>query len=312
MRKNKKLFHSLIFIIAFGILGSLTNILTSMPNNQEQPSVNNKNDIVSTEITENGIKLVLLSSQENNNQNITKVFGYEITPSDATIQDILIDLKYIDGENCDSVMTYTHDQNNKTITLTCLSDFDKQIKMVLTALDNESATATIVIDYVKKILSINLYYQSSIELKYGVKYDNYGLFDLDYLVGPTYSKYTKDKEYTFKLEATVDVEIEQCSEQFNMGLKELFTKFVQCEIMFPSEEQLWNLCSNTKDKYILSSLKNVLEVSISGDVYCVENPSIVSNNSFNKDIFYADIAYDFSEFKTNVDSIVVNNPSIEF
>lgn len=111
-------------------------------------------DVNEIEIKENGIKIKYVSSHKNSEGNEVKTFTYTINPDNATFKEVDISLAYKDGSNCSEVMSASIDQQTKTITLTCLQAFDKQIVLKVFSTKWTDVYSTMTIDYEEKISSI--------------------------------------------------------------------------------------------------------------------------------------------------------------
>ena len=112
-------------------------------------------DVNGIEIKENGIKIKYVSSYKNSEGNDVKTFTYTINPDNATFKEVGISLSYSDGTACSDVMEASIDQQTKTITLTCLQAFDKQIILKVYSTKWTDVYSTLIIDYEEKVSSIS-------------------------------------------------------------------------------------------------------------------------------------------------------------
>jgi len=257
------------------------------------PSVSAGSDSVEDSVTSSAALKVRHLSTATEGSNVIKTFSYSIVPAEATNQAITAEAKYVDGTSCADVVDVSVNANAKTIAVTCKGAFDKVINVKLTSTDNPSATATITLNYVQKILSMTAssyeyeYYGDCIEYTpSAISYDNY--------FSATFSKYTKAQNFTYQIDSmTVNLEnnfigfdtrdCNQAFEEYLCGrIEEAFQN--QTVITFDAKT-IWNL-SNSNAYH--TSLKNGsryasetsydndcgLEFSITVNLSCVENPEV--------------------------------------
>lgn len=277
MKKNysKSLF---CFILCIGVLIGFGRVI----NDSEKPSSSSTHEIISR-----GIEARMLSSTTNSYGEKDQVFAYSFTPANATNQEIEVSLKYADNTDCTSVMNYTLDSENKKITLSCKAAFAKKINVVLKSKANTNATATIILDYVKKTKSLVLK-ESSFSFGKLSKGDSLSLSPLSF-VSPTYSIFTKDKNYTFKTKVnglTIQDNFPSAPtaacEAFIAGLK---TRIESGSSYFTADE-LWNLDTSNSWRSILKATtiddfdddRNCFSLSLNASFTCVEDSSITCSN----------------------------------
>lgn len=205
MKFNKKFIVLGMALVTVATSVSIFGLKYSNSNNKDEIQIND-----STSVKSNGVEIKLLKTESNSLGEKTQTFSYTINPANATNQDVIVSLAYIDGTNCDEVMEYKLDQDNKQITLNCKKAFSKQIKCVITSVVNSKATSTVMLDYVKKITEVR--YNSDLD-PYEINIGTYDsdIDDYDNAVGNLfpvyaylyneidYSVYTKDYNYNLKV-----------------------------------------------------------------------------------------------------------------
>ncbi len=245
---------------------------------------------------EKGITLKLLNTVNNSDGSVDKTFKYSIQPFNATNQQVKVSAKYFDNSDCSEVLTASIDIESKTITLKCKADFNKKIYVTITSLADEAKSAQIVIDYVKKLKSIS--YRSDDQEVNKIWGCGYGFdssvmsraqyknsFAFEEIVQANYSKFTKDKSYTFKVK-DVSIEEEQFyfenSQTFEDEVKQNFERALKAKILNMSDsyftaDEIWNFSSNNEYH---SSLKVIdlngigtYIVKVKATYYCVEDPT---------------------------------------
>ena len=109
-----------------------------------------------TEVTEvKNMVVKRLSAETLANGDTVQTFSYTITPENATNQNINTAVTYQDDSGEATEITASINTEEKTITLTCHSAFNKVILVTLTAADGGGATATITCNYQKKLLDLS-------------------------------------------------------------------------------------------------------------------------------------------------------------
>ncbi len=301
-----------LVLLCVGILVGANRYRHENPN---QPSTSKTDEV---EILSRGIKARMLSSSTNSNGEKDQVFTYSFTPANATNQEIEVSLKYADNTDCTSVMGYTLDAENKKITLSCKAAFAKKINVVLKSKANTNATATIILDYVKKIKSLALK-ESSFSFGKLSEGDSLSLSPLSF-VSPTYSIFTKDKNYTFKAKVNGLVIRDNfpsapttACEAFIANLK---TRIESGSSYFTADE-LWNLDTSNSWRSILKATTiddfdddvNCFSLSLNASFTCVEEPNITFSDS-NIAVFCS--LYGPYNGTINVDSIKAEVSNIDF
>lgn len=197
------LISGLCIILCLGVLVGIGRGINS------QPSTSSSfNEVISR-----GIQVEKISETANEYGEKDQVFQYSIEPSKATNHSVEVSLTYSDGSDCSEVMDYSLDLKAKQVTLSCKSDFSKQIKVVLTSLSNKNAKATILMDYLKKVKSLGLTQNLAVVNDYDdwnctietynriTDFNVYVYKNLDSkMISKEYSAYTKDVTYRFKFD----------------------------------------------------------------------------------------------------------------
>lgn len=247
-------------------------------------------NVVSNEATEENnnepIKLKMLSETQLEDGTIRKVLNYTIVPEDATNKEVKVTAEYEDGSLCDDVVSCWSNVTNLQIGLDFKSDFDKKIIVTVSSTFDESIKTTITCDYEKDLINFSVkkdekYNQGKYDIsggKFGYNDDNLiDSFNINNFIDITYSKYTLDKEYTFKLEldlfsTTLEENYDKIIEidgfdkysnvykVFNGELSELVkTKLLNMSSL-PTAEEIWNVSTQYTDEwrnYLLDTSINV-------------------------------------------------------
>lgn len=343
-KTENKILTGVSILLLILLTGTITaGICTNwFQNNPFEQSQKDSKDDVETSIKENGVSLKLLSTSTTKEGYVVKTFTFGVEPANATDQTVTASAKYKDGGDCSAVMSVAVNNEAKTIALTCKAAFSKQIIVTVTSNANSSAKATITLDYVKKLLAINDK-NSTISLAVG---DGYVLQEKDYaryvnnfsineMITPSYSVFTKDKNYTFAVkDVTVGVdEIIYDGSDLDLGwdsnilyqtyltpVANLLKTKIQNKGSVPTKEEIWNAVDdNTWHSFLKGYEKNVKQnnyteyvcsFAFTATYYCIEDPTkeLAINNGYIN--FYP--AYDWSGFSVNVDRITVETPTIEF
>lgn len=284
---------------------------------------------VETETTDSGIKLKLLSSNVLDNGSVEKIFSYSINPDNATVQEITAEAKYSDDTSCDDVLKVNVLNGTKQIVLTCTGAFDKVINVTLTSIDNSEATATITVNYIKRIEGVEIRLNRSIDVIDQVK-----AFTLNDFYDGVYSKYTKDKTYTLSWYQDPYVEL-QSGVNDNIGgvIDDGLSKFESLIIeritnfgAFPTAEEIWNLSETQEWKefllqhspsydgevdppYVVNPDVDYYKFHIDGRLLINEDPNLYFD--LDTEFFIATILYDYNEFKVPVEEVVPEVPNVD-
>lgn len=333
--KNCLIATTLLTVIGGGSLLAIN----SDSNNSQQLSEN-------TTIKTNGVQLKLLQTTTNSFGEKDQTFTYTINPYNASNQQIEVTLTYIDGTDCSSVMSYTLDATNRTITLSCKADFDKQIKCKLVSKANSAAYSEVTVDYVKKIKKI---YLDADDYNYISIGDTGDEDDGDNLVRKyvdvtqdfttTYSKYTKDQTYNIKLKEADKYKLFFLNYEYQVELKSFLEtdptlvtsleNYINDLVINPrdySYEDLWDLQADNIEKWHTILLNEYIR---GYDLYTpriyfkldcgahylfedtITHQTYDSNliNGYTIDLV---IHGDLSKYYINVDSIEVEKSTLEF
>lgn len=216
-----------------------------------------------TDIEESGLKIKKLST-ETLNGNFVHTYSYTISPSNASNQNVTAVASYVNGATYDNVVQTEVNNTAKTITLktSATTGFDKQVKVVVTSVANPSATATMLVDFKKRLNSVSVKQIDKRDLNfvYGVKRTNTdnGLlhnFSLENSVNFHFSKYTIDttETYTYRIiSLTIDsfydsdghYLFEEDTSAYDEIVGALEGHADSQELETLTAQQVWNLCSN--------------------------------------------------------------------
>lgn len=338
--KQYKTENKILTIVAALLLVGATATVTAgictdwfKKNPFEQAQKQDKSD-VETSIKESGVSLKLLSTSTTSEGYVVKTFTFGVEPANATDQTVTASVKYKDGSDCSAVMSVAVNNEAKTIALTCKGAFSKQIIVTVTSKANSSAKATITLDYVKKLLSINRK-KTEINIGAGVTGTTYATnFSINEMITPSYSVYTKDKNYTFAVKdvSVTGDEIIYDGSDLDLGwsteiLQQTYltpvANLLKTKILnkgsVPTKEEIWNLNDDNEWHSFLKSYESavkggygeyVCSFSLSATYYCVEEPSKEVKYDLSTLGFYP--AYDWTGFNVGVNKITVETPNIEF
>lgn len=286
-------------------------------------------------IITNGMKIRYLSETTNTDGSVTKVYSYTVTPVNADIQSASAVAKYIDDTDPSAVLTASIDKTEQTISVTCLRAFSKQIVVYVdvTAMDNSTASGTITFDYVKKILGLeatadhdtNCYYVGN-----GWSAAKNGLISslaIEEFIMPSYSVYTKDKDYTF---STSVMAVQYCDETVIEDYKEysisdatiallqeaLEVKMKLGNAAYFTPTELWNIDSSNSWHSFLMHVKdadpelNYINFCFYTDFYCDQNHSV----KIAEQEYYICLSFagDYSGLSVGVDSMTLEATTGEF
>lgn len=270
-------------------------------------------------IKQNGITIKKLNSVTNQDGSVTKTFTYTISPVNATNKAISASAKYADGTACTDVVTVSTNTSNQTISITCKKDFGKVINVTITSLANSSATATIKLNYTKKLKSIT-------GLTKTITFENNSSTHTanlaDYYT-PVYSAYTKDATYRFEINKNDSADPFWCEwgDGIDDSKKILSTKLaakieeaIANNTALPNASDIWNLdSSNAYHSWLIDMTKNntsFLEMNCYFTVKNVEDPT--KKASCEVDIRYNIGAFDYLSKTVGVDSLAAELTTIDF
>lgn len=277
-------------------------------------------------IVESGISVKALKTVDNTDGTVSKIFTYTVTPENASNQSITATAKYVDGSACTTVLTVSVDTSKKEVTLKCLADFDKKIKVTLVSAADSTKTAEVTVDYVKKVKSAT-YNNAEIALNLGsndsINYTEY--------VNVTYSKYTVDKTYSLKFKSITlgdgSLYLEQQGDEtaftskIESDLKTYITTLFNTPGTVISDASIWNVSSSNSWHSLLKSFEddgqdtyisydiNSLVVDVVDGSNAVQKTVTISNETFT---LYLGGHEWVSSFQVNVDSLAAEVGNIQF
>ena len=311
---NKKILICFIVGILFIIIG-LSYFVGVKLFNKPLTNVPINDVVLSEDIIENGITLELLSSTVNENNVITKSFTYSVLPENATNQSITAKASYTNETDCSEYLTVEVDEKTKTVTIFCYKDFSNLILVRLVSVSNKAATATITVNYEKKVKEIVENYNGLIV---GGKLN---IFNETYTrsyyvmqnVTPVYSNFTVDKQYQLTETHTTPI-LHLVDGQFvNDDIEEKFVNMVDSWIKNGyyafSEYILWNMSndaswhdylagiSNTPEEECIYSEDNVYVYRLTSDITyrCGDKNKTISTS------FFISLYHDYSELITKIE-----------
>ncbi len=299
-----------------------------------------------TSIKTNGIQLKLLNSSLNSYGEKDQTFTYTISPYNASNQDVDVTLTYIDGTDCSNVMSYTLDSQTRTITLSCKADFDKKITCKLVSKANSNAFSEVTIDYVKKVKRIYLDTEEYNTMTIG---DTGAEDDGDNVVRGyvnvikdftiEYSTFTKDQTYNIRLKEAdkfkifyydnYQTEIKAYLDS-DPTLVASLENYINDLVLNPrnySYEDLWDLDADDIDKWhntLLNEYSRGYDPyktpwiyfkidSVSSYVFEDTNTHQTYQCDSNLNYIIALVIHgDMSKYYVNVESMEVENSSLEF
>lgn len=319
--------------IIFSIIGMLSlSFIACGISNLYQPKINNEvGDSIDEIIKEEGISIKSLKTINNDDGTVSKVFTYSVHPDNATNQNVTVSAKYIDDTNCDDVVTTSVDCSKKEITITCLKDFSKQIIVNVVSSMDSTKKATVTVDYIKKVKSINgkdeegTYYIGPSQGNWSTKIND---FATESIVDVNYSQYTKDKNYTFSMKViSIDIdeiclecypgapEYQVVSDVIETDLSSYVSDSLELGRGYLSGDELWNV-SDTNEWHSVLKKSSVIDCntayfgySISAMIKCNEDATIQKAYDF---YVYCGVGFDYSSKTVGVSSIGLELTNIEF
>ena len=313
MKKNysKSLF---CFILCIGVLIGFGRVI----NDSEKPSSSSTHEIISR-----GIEARMLSSTTNSYGEKDQVFTYSLTPSNASNQEVEISMAYSDETDCSEVMEYSLDAANKQVTLSCKAPFSKQINVVLKSKANENATATIVLDYVKKLKKVTFKTDDFIYVNdYAYKSSEYtkiSSFQPESFFTPEYSVYTKDANYSYSLhisELTLSEKTVDLSDDFIST----FANNVKSRVNSGSRQyfrssEIWSMATSNADKSLLKAITTTDVDAANGYLCYTASAEIIeqrTNTTYSGSLSIYFSMYGAYSGTIGVDSLGVESSTLEF
>lgn len=316
MKDKKKIVIGLSCLLMVGTLCGVIGV-NKTPSNQ-----------ISSDITVQGkgIGFKLLAERNFKNGAFEKTISYSFNPDTITDKTVTMEVYYADEkEDCSEVLTADLNQEEQTIVITCYKDFSRVINLKLTSNMIPELTATLIIDYEKKVRKLTLTDRSC----WGVG----GNSDLEsFKEGEffecEYTTFTKDKNYTFEL---VNPRVVYADDIDFRGINELlepdeyigFNKLLVDKMCafgeLPTADELWNLYDNDDWRAFIyqTTIDNYghpyfgIKYKISGTLRCVQNESW--NVFYNeKEMFFMLGDYDFSNYIVTPDKLEFSESNIIF
>ena len=330
-RTKKILLGLLLGVIALGAIGF--GVYQAFKDT-EPPIVETDNGGVSETIESRGVRIRLLSTRTLEDESVEKTFSYSVEPSNATNKDVKVSALFVDGSDCSSVITTAVDKETQTITITCKGAFKQKIIVKVTSVDNPEAYAEVTLNYVKKIESIegtitSLYVGNGWTQNYPEQHIDTTVTYADFIT-PTYSDFTKDKQYTFGMRdiQIIDDEFliqgslpDQDKDELYAELTVMLYDAFNNQGALPTTEDMWNAVDSDAYRSWLLSVNDLdpwaddayLCLEVRGTIYCIEDPSIsVQIGGGTHFYVYFSFQGDYSDYKVGVDSISVEQTEIDF
>lgn len=330
-RTKKILLGLLLGVIALGAIGF--GVYQAFKDT-EPPIVETDNGGVSETIESRGVRIRLLSTRTLEDQSVEKTFSYSVEPSNATNKDVKVSALFVDGSDCSSVITTAVDKETQTITITCKGAFKQKIIVKVTSVDNPEAYAEVTLNYVKKIESIagtitSLHVGNGWDLDFEGCHKDTSVTYADFIT-PTYSDFTKDKQYTFGMRdiQIIDDEFliqgslpDQDKDELYAELTVMLYDAFNNQGALPTTEDMWNAVDSDAYRSWLLSVNDLdpwaddayLCLEVQGTIYCIEDPSIsVQIGGGSHFYVYFSFQGDYSDYKVGVDSISVEQTEIDF
>lgn len=297
------------------------------------------------EISENGIKLKLLSTETRANGDQVQTFTYTIDSGDLVGVDETVKVKsyYQDDKSDASAVIYASvDVGSKTVTVTNVGGtaFNKVIVVEIYAVNDESINATVICQYAKRLLDLNLgtlNYTSGDEVNLIQKIlDNSNTnetsiytLDVDYTTAEYLSAFKFKNVTNISVYAgdqtvgtgswedysgweTVESIISEMQDLFNEKLSDYQAeKFELLNQTLPTASELWNLSTNnTWHDFLKNYIGNQVGVrfDITGATLATPYGTTTASDENNSIM----ITYDFSDFSLTPVGISVDTPNLIF
>lgn len=317
--KTKSTTTSMILLLVFGalgcfLLGGVSGYLLSDYFITHSATIDSK-DNIPVSFSSTGMKIKMLSSITNEDGSVTKTIGYSVLPANATNKDIDVKVQYQDGSACSDIATVSINQKEKTVAITVIKAFSKEIHVILTSMSNSSVTATIKLNYEKRLVSLNKKINSN-EINFGNWQSEANAiqdFKLENFVEAEYSSFTYDKNYTFEVSS---VEIPEgdfstdITELSDVDLALNFSRLIQNKVSNQSTitaDLVWNLSATEDWHYLLSNIS--LDQQTIPYYHTTFNAIYSGVSQPDKKVVYENVdlyvslANDYSSFVTSVEAI---------
>ena len=193
-RKNKNILLGvtcgILAVTSLACIGHITNNNTGWFD--ELLKTEEKVDDDSIEYRDQGVRVRYVKSGTTTEGYATRTFNYSFTPANTTNKKVTTTLNYIDNSSCADVMKVSVNETEKTITLTCLKAFNKQIVLTVTSVADPSVKGVVSINYVKKVTNIEA--TDNLVHPYGYAYTD-SRHSKNVPLKITYSDYSKDATF---------------------------------------------------------------------------------------------------------------------
>jgi len=273
MSKTLKTLLGIISVVLLiggtAVLGYLTDGYQNWQPNTWFETKENELGVVTT-TTNNGIKLALVTTDKNTDGSVVKTFSYTISPANATNQNVSVEAKYKDGTSCSEALIASVNTEEKTISLTCKTAFAQQIEVVVTSEANANATATIKVDYEKKISY--LAQKENLNLEYNPTSKFKATDFIDY----SFSEYTIDKNYTFKITQANAFEFDQVKSSANIEKAKNYCSATTINSIFNSD----NFGDFLKSYFLNLNEKDFPTAS---EIWNYENEALINSSKYQQE-----------------------------
>lgn len=319
------------FALAAIALFAGVGLVSTLVNN---PIVEESESEFNSQIVNNGVTLRMLSTNNNADGSVTKTFSFTVTPANATNQNVTAVAKYKDATDCSAVVTVSVNNTSKTIAITCKAAFAKQVIVTVTSSDNSSATGTVTLDYVKKLLSMTDKTDGADYYYYGNGYTSAtsgyaSSLAPTALMTPSYSVYTKDKTYTYTTTVT-SIELDETNFSSSYLSKVASTDaydnlaiFLEQQLVAKSTastfdaQTIWNMSSSNYWHSFLKDVGSATPTDSSNYICYIVSMNITCDQDSTKSIsgdysFAISLKNDYSTYSVSVDSISLETGAIEF
>lgn len=122
-------------------------------------NLNNSNDTsVSVDKVESDLKIKYLKTSTNSQGQEVISFNYEVLPVEANDKTVTISLLWSDTSITDDIneyLSYTHDETDFYVEISCLQKSNHQAKFTLVSNANNNATASVLIDFEQEFLGFS-------------------------------------------------------------------------------------------------------------------------------------------------------------
>ena len=332
MAQKKKMNKSLVTPMILGgiacfALGGLSGFLLSDYYITHNAAMDKgEKDSIPVDASSKGMQVKMLSTVTNDDGSVTKTIGYTVLPAAATNKDVTVKAQYADGSSCADVASVILDQENKTVAVTIKNAFSQEIQVVLTSASKASVTATIRLNYEKKLLGLNrLIDGAEIHVgSWGEETASIADFSIENFVTPEYSAFTYDKVYSFAVsEVTVPEgdfveEILQYSDSdpdLALNMAHLLQDKINAQAAI-SAADIWALSETEDWQYFLSNLTATEQVTPYYHTTFTATYSSIGQPEtkvvYSDVELYLSLAGDYSAFVTDVEEIQTESPSLVY